>query len=261
MQCTLQHVERVKACLVQEPSFYTAKQLYTRVPPLSTHSSQLDGLLGGGGLPVGTLLELSGPPGSGKTQLCLQWTAEALKQGHTVLYLDTEGAFPPERLVQLYSGDAHLHRLHLYRIHTPYNMLAMVHKLESIVLEKQPRLILVDSLAQPFWRVFDTLRKRNKVLRLVGTKLQAIVHAHATSIVVTNHVMSKLASQATEQDTILETTLGDYWSRACSMRIGLFFFSQGKAHGARLLSCAWLPERTIHFVIGEGGVKDCEEPP
>jgi RAD51-like protein 1 len=68
----------------------------------------VDGSLGGG-LSRGTLTEVVGPAGAGKTQLCLMLAAMAglpeglggLGEGTGVLYLDTERKFAAERLVEI----------------------------------------------------------------------------------------------------------------------------------------------------------------
>lgn len=54
-----------------------------------------------GGIPSGRLVEVFGEPGSGKTQLALQLTANtALKQQHAVCYLTTSDA-NAERILEI----------------------------------------------------------------------------------------------------------------------------------------------------------------
>ncbi len=57
---------------------------------ISTGFANIDDMLGTGGLPTGTLVELFGPPGSGKTTLALHFLAAAQEQGATVVYIDVE---------------------------------------------------------------------------------------------------------------------------------------------------------------------------
>jgi RAD51-like protein 2 len=71
-----------------------------------TFSAAIDGLLGGG-IATGTLTELCGPPGIGKTQMCMQLSVDGTIpaayggcEGH-VIYIDTEGSFAIERLKQM----------------------------------------------------------------------------------------------------------------------------------------------------------------
>ena len=63
---------------------------------------KIDDLLGGG-FEVGTVTQLFGESGSGKTNICLQLAVEMVKKGKKVVYIDSEG-FSPERFDQI-AGD------------------------------------------------------------------------------------------------------------------------------------------------------------
>src|SRR5271157_3856971 len=66
----------------------------------STGSPAFDRLLGGG-LREGRMVEFFGRSNSGKTQLAMQTALFAAKAGARSLYIDTEGAFRPERLEEM----------------------------------------------------------------------------------------------------------------------------------------------------------------
>ncbi|MDE1770208.1 MAG: recombinase RecA, partial [Thaumarchaeota archaeon] len=66
---------------------------------LSTGLLGLDDLLGGG-IASGTIIDIFGPGGSGKTLLTIQISLNSLRDG-IVLYQDTTGGFRPERMLQL----------------------------------------------------------------------------------------------------------------------------------------------------------------
>ena len=66
------------------------------VEAISTGNIAIDHITGVSGLPKGRLVELFGPPSSGKTTCALQVAAHAQQQGDTVLYLDYEHAMDPE---------------------------------------------------------------------------------------------------------------------------------------------------------------------
>jgi RAD51-like protein 2 len=87
---------------------------------------------------------------------------------------------------------------------------------------------------------------------LIGSKLQEIAHKQGCSIVVTNHVVSKLCIHATDQDTILQPMLGDPWGRACSTRLALFF--RGDTRWAKLVRSSWLPQANASFSITASGL-------
>jgi DNA repair protein RadB len=59
----------------------------------------VDGLIKG--LEPKSLISMYGPPGSGKTNLCLLAAADCVKKGGKVVFIDTEGGFSPERIRQI----------------------------------------------------------------------------------------------------------------------------------------------------------------
>ena len=64
------------------------------IPCHDTHQDSGRGLLPGrGGLVPGTLLDIYGPGGAGKTQALLQIAAGAAGEGHAVWYVDAAGDF------------------------------------------------------------------------------------------------------------------------------------------------------------------------
>jgi RecA/RadA recombinase len=70
---------------------------YQKRERIPTGSTDLDDLLGGGGIESGALTQFYGAPGSGKTQLCYTMCA-MLPSEFKAIYIDTEGTFRPERI-------------------------------------------------------------------------------------------------------------------------------------------------------------------
>ena len=58
--------------------------------PVSTGSIQLDRILGGQGLPVGSMVEVFGNQGTGKTTLALELITSIQERGETAAFLDAE---------------------------------------------------------------------------------------------------------------------------------------------------------------------------
>lgn len=67
---------------------------------LPTGTAGVDRLLGGG-LRETHVIEVCGPPGAGKTALCLGASAETASRGERVLWLDAGGGFAAARLLQI----------------------------------------------------------------------------------------------------------------------------------------------------------------
>ena len=70
-----------------------------RIEKFSTGSSSLDNILGGG-IETGSITQVYGGPGSGKSQICITACA-LLPKKYNSIYVDTEGKFRPERIEQI----------------------------------------------------------------------------------------------------------------------------------------------------------------
>uniref|UniRef100_A0A8D8HE25 DNA repair protein RAD51 homolog 3 n=1 Tax=Culex pipiens TaxID=7175 RepID=A0A8D8HE25_CULPI len=88
-------------------------QQEARLPSIITFCKDLDHAIGHSGVSVGLITEFCGPPGSGKTQMCLQLCVNANLPkelgglGGKSLYLDTNFGFSPDRLRGEYLEDFH----------------------------------------------------------------------------------------------------------------------------------------------------------
>ena len=58
-----------------------------------------------GGIEKGAITNFYGPPGVGKTNLCILAALECIRNGGRVVYIDTEGGLSPERIKQIHSGE------------------------------------------------------------------------------------------------------------------------------------------------------------
>ena len=67
---------------------------------MSTGLQKLDEFLSGG-IPSSVITDIYGSNGAGKTQLLFQISINVIKNGGTILYLDTTGGFRPERILEM----------------------------------------------------------------------------------------------------------------------------------------------------------------
>lgn len=74
---------------------------HTRVP---LECPPIDAMLGGG-VETGTIIEIYGEAGSGKTNICIQFAKNIVKSGKKAIFIDTEGV-SWERLEQIFSDGA-----------------------------------------------------------------------------------------------------------------------------------------------------------
>jgi recombination protein RecA len=109
--------------------------------PLPTGFGALDAALGSGGLPRGHVVEIFGPPDSGKTTLGLQIVARAQREGLTAGWVDADRKFDPEYAAVL--GVA-IERLPLVQPDSAEHAMAMLQRLTS---SGALDLLVVDSAA------------------------------------------------------------------------------------------------------------------
>ncbi|KFO24197.1 DNA repair protein RAD51 like protein 2 [Fukomys damarensis] len=153
---------------------------------LSTTLSALDEALHGG-VACGSLTEITGPPGCGKTQFCKMMSVLATLPTNmgglegAVVYIDTESAFSAERLIEIaesrFPGYFNIEekllltstKVHVYRELTCEEVLQRIESLEEEIISKKVKLVIIDSIASVVRKEFDTqlqgnMKERNKFL-------------------------------------------------------------------------------------------------
>ena len=120
----------------------------------STGSISIDKLLGGG-YRAGTLTEFFGRSNSGKTQLAMQAALIAARDGMESLYIDTEGAFRPERVEEIgrargWKMDGVLERMVYARCDSSSEQMEAVRKMGSRHATSACKLVIIDTLTRNF---------------------------------------------------------------------------------------------------------------
>ncbi|XP_053080585.1 DNA repair protein RAD51 homolog 2 isoform X5 [Acinonyx jubatus] len=214
-----------RACAPQMQTAYGLKmQTSASVSPvfLATTLSALDEALHGG-VACGSLTEITGPPGCGKTQFCMMMSILAtlptnmggLEGG--VVYIDTESAFSAERLVEIaesrfpryFNTEEKLlltsSKVHLYRELSCDEVLQRIESLEEEIISKRVKLVIIDSVASVVRKEFDAqlqgnMRERNKFLAREAATLKYLAEEFSIPVILTNqittHLSGALASQA-----------------------------------------------------------------
>jgi len=116
----------------------------------------------GGGIPVGSMVLVSGPPGTGKTLLALQFVTAAVKAGHTAVYVSFEQG--PQELkeqagqfgwnAQKMERDGSLVFLHMW----PHDFDEVTTKLVRLTKQtrKKPDIVVIDSITSVALNHTDT---------------------------------------------------------------------------------------------------------
>ncbi|MGI0069775.1 MAG: ATPase domain-containing protein [Nitrosopumilaceae archaeon] len=156
---------------------------------ISTGIAGLDKLLGGG-IAAGTVTDIFGPSGTGKTQIVMQICLNSIKDGK-IIYQDTSGGFRPERILQLIKSklldEKLLDKIMVARVTNIAEQIDYVNKISEV----NPILLVIDSITDLF--TFEYSRESNSLEKHV--KFMEYMHMlgmlsiqKKISIVVTNTV-------------------------------------------------------------------------
>ncbi|XP_044850246.1 DNA repair protein RAD51 homolog 4 isoform X2 [Mauremys mutica] len=192
------------------------------------HRDSLDRLLDSG-LYTGEVTELTGAPGSGKTQVCLSIavsTSHDLKQN--VLYVDSTGGFTASRLLQLAqtrTGDEEeqveaLQKIQVARVFDVYKMLDVLQELRCSVSQQvlsssgPVKVLVVDSVSAVICPLLGGRQAEGLALMMqLARELKTLARELSMAVVVTNHVTRDGSSGH------LKPALGRSWSFVPSTRV------------------------------------------
>jgi DNA repair protein RAD51 len=122
--------------------------IISRLELISTGILGLDNLLGGG-IVAGTITDIFGAGGSGKTQLAMQISINSLLDG-IILYQDTTGGFRPERMLQLMKQkdlqSSLLDNMIIARITNTAEQVEYIKKISEL----RPRLVVIENITDLF---------------------------------------------------------------------------------------------------------------
>ncbi len=185
------------------------------VGKLSTGCVEFDEMMGGG-IESQSITEMYGEFGSGKTQVAHQLAVNVQlpkEQGGldgSVIMIDTENTFRPERIKQMVQGlserkgveydpEEFLKNIHVARAYNSNHQILLVDSALELANElketdKPVRLLIVDSLTAHFRAEYvgrGTLADRQQKLNKHLHGLQRFGDLYNSAVVVTNQVMSK----------------------------------------------------------------------
>ncbi|XP_024530648.1 DNA repair protein RAD51 homolog 3-like isoform X3 [Selaginella moellendorffii] len=161
---------------------------------IGTGCSGLDRVFGGG-VASKELTEICGAPGIGKTQLGMQLAINVQLprslgglNGHAV-YIDTEGSFMMERVLQMaqrsalvtpdQSVESLLSHIFYFRVFDSTEQIATINSLNKFLEEhKEVKLLVIDSVTFHFRQDFHDLALRARLLNSMAQKLMALAHHH-----------------------------------------------------------------------------------
>jgi len=237
---------------------------------ITTGSKALDSLLGGG-IETQAITELFGEFGSGKTQICHQLAVNVQlpkEQGGlegSVIVIDTENTFRPERIVQMAEAKGLdpkevLKNIYVAQAYNSNHQMLLVDNAkelaQKLMKEGRPvRLLIVDSLTSHFRAEYvgrGTLADRQQKLNKHLHDLMRFGEIFNAAIVVTNQVQAKPDAFYGDPTRPIG---GHVVAHTATFRIYLKK-SKGELRVARLIDSPHLPEGEVVFKITERGIED-----
>ena len=138
----------------------------------------------GGGIHGGTITDIFGSAGSGKTQIAMQFCTNA--QGK-IVYHDAVGGFRPERIIEMANGDSEI--LEHIGVRHLRNTAEQIEALSTI--SKDTSLIIVDGATDLFsfeYKQMTQVREKNIAFMQYMRKLVDISYEYDIPVVITNMI-------------------------------------------------------------------------
>ncbi|KAK4315078.1 hypothetical protein Pmani_013672 [Petrolisthes manimaculis] len=247
------------------------------IPHIVTFCEAIDTLLGGG-IPLRAITEISGTPGIGKTQMCLQVCVSVQVPvsvggvGGQALFIDTEGSFTSSRIKDMASHAVHhvqsistdnpdaatftvesiLKGIHYFRCHNYIEVLAVIRHLPTL-LQSHPniRLVVIDSVAFHFRHDFSDNVARTGLLCQMTHSLIQLAGSHNLAVIVTNQMTTKIENSGSSQ---LVAALGETWGHCPTLRLSLHW--QHHIRVATLIKAPHIRTSSVNFQVTVAGIRD-----
>jgi len=249
-------------------TFMTAKEYWESrqgIRFISTGCKALDDLLGGG-IETKAITEFIGEFGAGKTQLCHQLCVMVqlpLEKGGLnakAVYIDTEGTFRPERIIQIakFRGldpDSVLENIIYARAYSSDHQMILVDEVRKIAAKKRIKLVVIDSLVAHFRSEYpgrENLAVRQQKLNRHVHQLIKLADVYNLAVVVTNQV---IANPEAFFASPMKPAGGHIVAHGCTYRIWLRKSKEG-IRIARIIDSPKHPEVEATFRIAEEGIID-----
>lgn len=254
---------------IEKMGFKSADKIWEKrktLHKLTTGSQNLDDLLIGG-IEPGAVTEIFGEYRTGKTQLAhqlcvnvqLSYEEGGLEGG--ALYIDTEGTFRPERIIQMALGkdldyNKILKNITIGRAYNSDHQILLAKEAPKIIDKKNIKLIIVDSLIGHFRSEYigrGTLASRQQTINSHIHDLLRLTETYEElAVVFTNQVSAK---PDVFYGNPLTHTGGHVVAHGATIRI---FLRKGKGEQriAKVVDAPNIPESDSIFSITEDGIAD-----
>ncbi len=270
-----QKVEKLKAISKKtcNDTFQSATALATKrenLVKITTGSHPLDDMLMGG-IESGSMTELYGEFRTGKTQLMHtlavsgQIPVENGGGGGKVMYIDTEGTFRPERIVQIaerFGVDATscLDNIAYAKANNTEHQQELLVAAGALLAQDHFSLILVDSATNLFRTEFEgrgELSARQMALGKFLRHLAKLANEFGVAVVVSNQVVANPEGGMFAGANAQKPIGGNIMAHASTTRLALRK-GRGGNRVAKIACSPTLPESEAQYSICDGGIVDPE---
>jgi DNA repair protein RadA len=245
--------------------FSTADQVLERRKSLvrfPTGSKNLDDFLKGG-VESQAITELAGEFGSGKSQICHTLCVTAAKgtqgQINSIIFIDTENTFRPERVHQIaeargLDSEEIMKKVFVCKIVNSAQLEALIRNLGKSIEEYKAKLVIVDSIISLHRAEYtgrETLAERQQRLNVMLHKLIRLAEIYNVAVVLTNQVQV-----SPDSNDSVRASGGNIMGHACTYRI--FLRKAGRDRIATMVDSPHHAYDQVKFTISERGVENAE---
>uniref|UniRef100_A0A7N0V1K5 DNA repair protein RAD51 homolog n=1 Tax=Kalanchoe fedtschenkoi TaxID=63787 RepID=A0A7N0V1K5_KALFE len=234
--------------------------------------AKVDKIVEAGGIETGSITEIYGEFRSGKTQLChtLCVTCQLpLDQGGgegKAMYIDAEGTFRPNRLLQIadrfgLNGADVLENVAYARAYNTDHQSRLLVEAASMMVETRFALMVVDSATALYRTDFSgrgELSARQIHLAKFLRSLQKLADEFGVAVVITNQVVSQVDGSAIFAGPQVKPIGGNIMAHASTTRLAL---RKGRAEEriCKVISSPCLAEAEARFQVTAEGVIDVKD--
>lgn len=238
---------------------------------LTTGSKALDNLLDGG-VESGSITELFGEFRTGKSQLChtlavtCQLPVDRGGGEGKCMYIDTEGTFRPQRLVEIakhYKLDESvvLGNVAVAKCFNTDHQTNLLHEAAAMMSEHRYALIIVDSATHLYRTDFigrGELASRQQHLARFLRMLQRMSEVYGVACVITNQVVAQVDGGGQFNPDPRKPIGGNIIAHASTTRL---YLKKGKGENriCKVYDSPCLPEAEATFAITGSGIADAKK--
>ncbi|KAG9509472.1 DNA repair protein RAD51-like 1, partial [Fragariocoptes setiger] len=279
MLCEVKGISETKAAtLIQESSRYvdmgfrTAAAIHAKrsdMLQLTTGSSQLDTLLDGG-IETGSITEIFGEFRTGKSQLChtlavtCQLPVEIGGGEGKCLYIDTEGTFRPNRLIEIgkrwgVKEAEVLDNVAVARCYNTDHQTRLLYEAAAMMTETRYSLIIVDSATAlyrtDFWGRGELASRQQHLGRFLRI-LQRLCDEFGVACVITNQVTAQVDGGGGMYNADPRKPIGgNIIAHASTTRL-YFKKAKGAERTCQIFDSPCLADGVVTFQITAKGISD-----